>query len=388
MRAILALLAALALLAGCSTDEKRSAPTTSAAPEAGHDDTGIDANESAEPVTRLVLVDPGSGAGVVFDASAESETPLGEFGPTSGLSGDGRFAYLRGDSGVTVLDAGSWTFDHGDHSHYYVEPPAVAGRVDGPFIDAHGHRALTTVQRGDGTVQILDRDALGERRIAPANGFGELRDIAAAAPLGDSVVAVARDGAVTEIGDETPDLGRCPGVTGITTMGREVVVGCADGAVRIVKRAGRLTAEPIPLAAGAQPPGPLVHRYGSSTLTGFNDQAVWVLDARRGTWKTVDVPGAVAANTASGASVLVLTADGQLRAFDTDNGTQTAAVQLFGGPVPAGGPAPVIEVDADRAYINDAAGRAVYEIDYRDGLRLARTFKTSVAPGFMVEAGR
>jgi len=30
----------------------------------------------------------------------------------------------------------------------------------------------------------------------------------------------------------------------------------------------------------------------------------------------------------------------------------------------------------------------VYEIDYADGLRLARTLRTQVAPGLMTEAGR
>ena len=61
-------------------------------------------------------------------------------------------------------------------------------------------------------------------------------------------------------------------------------------------------------------------------------------------------------------------------------------VPLLRGPMRTG--QPVIEVDSDRAYVNDAEGRAVYEIDYRDGLRVARTFKASIAPGFMVEAGR
>ncbi|WKG02902.1 ABC transporter [Mycolicibacterium sp. HK-90] len=388
MRTLLTLLAALVLLVGCSASEEAAAPTTSASAAAAHDDTGIDANESAEPVTRLVLVEPDTGAAVVFDAGDETETPLGAFGPTSGVSGDGRFAYLRGDAAMTVLDAGSWTFDHGDHSHYYVEPPAVAGRVDGRFADATGRRELTTLRREDGTVEILDRDALGEHRVAPVDDFGELRDIVAAAPLGEKVIAVNRAGTVTEISGGTRDLGRCPDATAAATMGREVVVGCSDGAVRIVKRAGRLTAEAFPLAAGTRPPGPLVHRYGSSALAGITEDTVWVLDARRGAWKSVDVAGAVAANTVSGDAVLVLTADGGLRAFDTGTGAQTAVLQLFGGPLPVSGPAPVIEVDADRAYVNDVAARAVYEIDYRDGLRLARTFNTSVAPGFMVEAGR
>ena len=390
MRAGVALVGCVLLVAGCGVEQKSTTPTPSAPTSA--DDTGIDAHESSEPVTRLVLVDPDTGATVVYDASEESESPLGAFGPTRGVSGDGRFAYLRGENALTVVDAGSWTFDHGDHSHFYVEPAAVAGRVDGRAVDAKGGRELTTVQREDGTVEVLDRNSVARQSITEADGFNVLRDVAAAAPMGDSVVAVSRDGAVVEVSSEisaeTRELGRCPGVTGAVTIGREVVFGCADGAVRIVKKAGRVTAEPIPLPAGVPHPGPLVYRYGSSTLAGITADTVWVLDARRGTWKSVDVAEVVAANTVSGDAVLALTADGRLRAFDTADGRQTAAVELFGDRLPDGRPAPVIEVDADRAYVNDITGRAVYEIDYRDGLRVARTFETSVAPGFMVEAGR
>ncbi|AFP42323.1 PQQ-binding-like beta-propeller repeat protein [Mycolicibacterium smegmatis] len=394
MRAGVALVGCVLLVAGCGVEQKSTTPTPSAPTSA--DDTGIDAHESSEPVTRLVLVDPDTGATVVYDASEESESPLGAFGPTRGVSGDGRFAYLRGENALTVVDAGSWTFDHGDHSHFYVEPAAVAGRVDGRAVDARGGRELTTVQREDDTVQVLDGTSLARQSISAADGFNELRDVAAAAPIGDSVVAVSGNGAVIEVGPEvgpgvsaeTRELGRCPGVTGAVAMGREVVFGCADGAVRILKKAGRVAAEPMPLPAGAPHPGPLVYRYGSTTLAGTAADTVWVLDARRGTWKSVDVADVVAANTVSGDSVLALTADGRLRAFDTADGRQTAAVELFGGRLPEDQPAPVIEVDADRAYVNDIAGRAVYEIDYRDGLRVARTFETSIPPGFMVEAGR
>ncbi|WP_396916795.1 ABC transporter [Mycolicibacterium sp.] len=381
MRIVVGFVCAVVLLAGCSADEKPATPTTSAA----GDDTGIDAQESSEPVTRLVIVEPETGATVVFDAGEATETRLGELGPTHGVSGDGRFAYLRGDDALAVVDAGSWTFDHGDHSHYYVEPPAVAGRVDGRFTAAHGQRDLATAQREDGTVAVLDRKALGEHQIKPFDRFGELRDIAAAAPLGEDVVVVTRDGAVTVIGT-SQSLGRCPGVTGVSTVGRDVVFGCADGAVRIVRRAGALTAEPMPLPGEPPHPGALVYRYGSTTLTGVAEDTVWVLDGRRGSWKRVAVPDVVAANSVSADSVLALTADGQLRAFATNDGRQTAAVPLLRGPIRTG--RPVVEVDADRAYVNDAQGRAVYEIDYRDGLRVARTFKTSIAPGFMVETGR
>lgn len=52
------------------------------------------------------------------------------------------------------------------------------------------------------------------------------------------------------------------------------------------------------------------------------------------------------------------------------------------------GPQPVVDLDSDRAYVNNAAAKEIYEIDYADGLRIARTLRTEVTPGLMVEAGR
>jgi len=61
---------------------------------------------------------------------------------------------------------------------------------------------------------------------------------------------------------------------------------------------------------------------------------------------------------------------------------------LFPGPIPADGPQPVVDLDSDRAYINNADAKEIYEIDYADGLRIARTLSTEVTPGLMVESGR
>ncbi|HEX2286793.1 MAG TPA: metal ABC transporter permease, partial [Mycobacterium sp.] len=67
---------------------------------------------------------------------------------------------------------------------------------------------------------------------------------------------------------------------------------------------------------------------------------------------------------------------------------QHLTVELFTNGIAPEGPRPVIEVDSDRAYVNDTAERVVYEIDYGDALRVARTLHTETTPGLMVEAGR
>jgi len=96
----------------------------------------------------------------------------------------------------------------------------------------------------------------------------------------------------------------------------------------------------------------------------------------------------VATNTAGGGTVLVLHRDGTLSAYDVNTRAETARIPLFPDDIPADGAQPVVDLDSDRAYVNNAATREVYEIDYADGLRIARTLRTEVAPGLMVEAGR
>ncbi len=86
--------------------------------------------------------------------------------------------------------------------------------------------------------------------------------------------------------------------------------------------------------------------------------------------------------------VLTLTRDGVLHAIDIASGAETSNVSVLADGVPADGPLPAIVVDRERAYINNARDREIYEIDYGDQLRIARTFTVDAKPALMVAAGR
>ncbi|MFE2439710.1 hypothetical protein ACFXA8_34370, partial [Streptomyces sp. NPDC059409] len=136
------------------------------------------------------------------------------------------------------------------------------------------------------------------------------------------------------------------------------------------------------------------HRPGSSTLTApAGKEAVWVLDVTERAWTRVETGPVVAANTAGeGAPLVVLESDGALHGYDTAGGKEVAVTKPLIEDASDAGPgtsaAPVIEIDRSRAYLNDPTGRRVYEIDYNDNLRIARTFELDVRPSLMVETGR
>ena len=115
---------------------------------------------------------------------------------------------------------------------------------------------------------------------------------------------------------------------------------------------------------------------------------IWALDTAARAWTELVAPDVVAAGSAGDGLVLALARDGALRSYELASGREIAELRLFNDGIPVNIPVPALEIDADRAYVNDAAAGVVYEIDYRSPMRLARTLETDVRPDLMVETGR
>lgn len=375
-------------LVGCSSPEQSPAP----APEgAEHNLNSAGTVELDGAPTRLIVVDSRTGAAEVLDALDETSSPLGDFGPMENLVGDGRFGYLLGRSGVAVVDSGAWTFDHGDHSHYYAKPPTALGDSNVGAVAVAADTDRVALRSADGNVVVWDREWLEDGEIRPMDG-PPVEGARVAVPYEDVLVVATETGellAVDDDGTAAPLPVRCEQAGGVATTRTAVVLACRDGAVRVSGDEDLPQAARIPFPAGQTPSLARLTNLGrEGTVVGLSGDQLWALDSSQAMWSSVEMPDAVAANSVGDGQAIVLTRDGVLRTVNLADGNQVAELPVFAGGVAVDGPMPVIEVDRERAYINDAAAQAIYEIDYRNGLRLARTLTTTVTPDLMVETGR
>lgn len=413
-RASLLAVTALLLASACSTaDGSRTSPTGS---EPTDDDHGAvaGAQEVAEPQLHLLSIDAAGGVGTLDLLSEESST-LGDVAVPSAVATDGRYVLVTVAGGVEVVDSGVWTWDHGDHSHYYRAEPRLLGTVPGVGPATISTGPLSTAGSTgvlfprSGEAVLLDNTALADGELAERFRLTLPPHDGLVAPLGDRAVVTVPDdsGAVTDVelvdadgavvdGTRTP----CPAASGSITTTVGLVVGCADGA--LLWTAGdddgaEPVVEQIPYPAGATAPPATAFegRKGRPTVAALaGREGFWLLDTRERSWqlhRTQQPLLQVVAVDDEDQHVVALDRTGRLRVYDGATGRQVAATApllapSLRDPEHRGGVSLV--VDDGRAYVNAPAEGVVLEIDYADSARVARELTTPTGPVFVAETGR
>ncbi|MFJ8601440.1 hypothetical protein ACIREM_22530 [Streptomyces shenzhenensis] len=402
-RASAALVLTALLATSCSAEKDNDPrPTASSSPATPHGYVE-GAQEAAEQRSRLLLNDPRSGNTRVLDLITGKVRKTAQVEGAERLGTDGRFGYLHASGGTHVLDGGAWMVDHGDHVHYYSAAIRDVGELPvGREAQVRSDVVVTAVTDEDGQTVLYDRSKLEKGKIAsPRTLAGTYTS--AVVPYEEHLLAFVDEGRTAKLvvldrkGERvaSPDA-ECEEPRGDAVTRRGVVLGCADGALLVREQGGAFTAEKISYAEdvpAAERATDFRQRPGSDTLTApAGHDAVWVLNVTERTWTRVETGPVVAANTAGeGSPLLVLEADGSLHGYDIVTGRQLArTTSLLTGEVRVGtaGNAPVVEVDRSRAYINDPDGKKVFEIDYNDDLRVARSFDLDIEPVLMAETGR
>ncbi|GLK16572.1 hypothetical protein [Herbiconiux flava] len=415
-----ALLAVIGLtLAGCTSPP--SATDRAPASTAG-DGHGFVAGAAEMPEPQLRLITLGETGLQAFDpATGDSVALLDE--AQGALSSDGRYAVVTEPDGrATVVDTGTWTVPHGDHSHYYLAEPRSLGRLDdradaGPARLASS-TTLTAVSlpgagdssAGEGLGIVLDGEALADGRLEERARI-PLAAGGALLPLEDLLVGPAPDSENVEAGalasysadgirlDVEADCA-APAGAELTRVG--AAFSCADGAVLATAETGggsiRFERIPYPddIADGDRAMS-FAGRPGRPDVAAVaGGRGAWLLDTRDRRWTLLPSPAPLLRATAVGdadGTVVGVDVEGRIVVLDAQSAGDGAAparsepvlaAEIVDGQVPA---ELVFEVDADRAYVNAPSAGTVLEIDYRDRARIARTLDIPGGAAALAEVG-
>jgi hypothetical protein len=384
---IAAVAAGLALgLTACSTGDT---PVDSAGPATGDATTTAKphgyvegASEAQEPQVRLLAVSA-SGETAVHDLLSGETTDLDAVEAPEYSATDGRFLVTSTGDRTTIVDGGAWTVDHGDHTHYYAAEPRVVGTIDGGGpLEVHSSETMTTItwpERSEGVV--LDRAALGQGDVEETTRV----DATVLLPFGEQLVAGTADGVrvLDADGQPTGAEAACAAPAGGIVTRAGAVVGCEDGAV-VVGEDGEAAAVALP--DGAERPTAFSARAGRPTVAGLaGDRGVWLLDTREGSWRLVETERPLRAVTAVD--------DEDEHVVGVDDQGRVVVITASTGAVATTDPLldpdeqPLLQLDAQRAYVADASGQQTHEIDFADGARVARSIDLPAAPVAFAEVG-
>jgi hypothetical protein len=348
----------------------------------------------------------------LLDLLAESSAQLGTVDAASAVSTDGRYLFVssRNTGEMSVIDSGVWTVNHEDHFHYYRADARVVGTVQGQGEAVVSAGATVTgvwfAESGEGI--LLDSAALGKGEIEQVARVSADPHSGMLVPFGDAVLATgagagntgtaSRVDVLTTGGEKSASAGaECPALSGsiITRVG--VVFGCSDGALLATTSADGIAFELIPYPHSVAAEDRAVefrNRDGRPSVAAVSGtRGAWLLDTRERTWNLLPTEAPllqVSAADDSGDHVVALAADGRVLVLDAATGTTLSSTEpILAASVTDPGLLAGVEltVDATRAYVNSPADNLLYEIDYADGARIARTFDVD-SPAFLAETGR
>lgn len=384
----LSVLLAATLLAGCGAAGTDRAPRSE---EPGDDVTAPTVRESEEPESRLA-VSYADGVLVLRAEDGEVLADLGSPGYTRlNPAGDDRHVMVSGEGGFRALDVGSWTADHGDHGHSWVDDPAwtgfeVAATEPGHVVPHDGVTAL--FDDGTGRVTWFEPHDLADPEEQPEVATWETEDAhhGVAVSVGDGRwvhtegTTESRSGVRLVDGDRvvarTED---CPGVHGEAAARGAVVLGCEDGLV--VVRGDRITKVDSPdrygrigNQAGSETSAYVLGDYKTDPDAELERPTrVSVVDTRTPSLRLVDLGTSYSfrslARTEDGDG-LVLGTDGALHRIDVRRARVSDSipvVEAWREPLDWTEPRPTVEVLGATAYVTDPAASALHVVDLARG---------------------
>ncbi|WP_222438823.1 hypothetical protein [Rhodococcus sp. BP22] len=385
-------------IAGCSTESSGEVPaeSTAGAARTGSDlaaEAGSTEVEGSEP--RLVIADADSGRIEVIDLATEESVGSFDVGnPAQLTTVNGRYVVaVDGEGGrVDFLDPGSWTIEHGDHSHSYVKDPAEIGSLDGedPAHVLVGDRKVAVFYDGTGTADVVDFDTLSKGEVTVATTIDALAPHhGIAVPVSDQYVVSSGGDEddlpnALELRNEAGELvrtldGACPEMHGAAVFSRYFVLACEDG---VLKVEDDFTTAKLPYPTVGNRAWSFDHQGKGAIVSAATAEGVLALDTRSGRWveaKTAD-KALASGVSGDGKTIFSLQTDGTFRTFDWATGAELSSTPVLSARYDGDGPVPSVQVGGNRVYVSDPVADTVVEIDYRDAGRISRTLDLGFSP--------
>jgi len=390
---------------------------TLAAPAAASDrDVPKGTAEVTKPAPRVVVADAVAGRLAVHDArtgrlAGRVTMPAAKGAPYLAPAGDGRHVVAtQYDAGhVRVLDGGSWTVPHGDHSHSYVAKPRLTPfRASGKHpthVVSHGGQ-VTMFTDGAGAASVFrlgDLAKAAKPRLTIPTGMPHH---GVAVPLGSFFLVTAAEpvpgdpeplpGAVTvrdAKGAERSRLDDCPELHGEAVGDDWAAFGCADGVLLASLTSSGVVSQKIPYPAGtAEDQRTFVLRHGANPryLVGDFGGELLIVDRTRARTRKLDLPAArgVYASPVIGKVLHTLTADGTVRRYHAASRRALSSRKLVSRFDPsARTPKPLLSAGAGRLVVSDPAKDLVHILSARS-LKTLRTIKVAGTPGQTAVVGQ
>lgn len=379
-------------------------------PHDGHTSEVQGVGETAGPQPRLVMTYDG-GIMVVDATTLEivAELELDGFNRLN-TAGDGRHALVSTQGGWQVLDVGTWTEPHGDHTHSYETAPVLTELIIEAEAPAHvvNHNGNTVLfDDGTGDVTVLHSDdwaeAIEHDHVHSVREYRTPEAHHGVAILlendnlfvtrGDSE---GRDGAVLLDAQDTvvAESDQCPGIHGETTVGDRVVVGCEDGALMLhgdhfhkidapddFARIGNLfSLEGHDIVLGD---------YKSDPEAGIELTDVALIDLEAESMRIIDTGTSFTWRGLArgiGGEALVFGTDGALHVIDADSGKTTEAIQVideWAVPEQWQSAHPAIAQHDGFVYVTDPATQTLHVVDYTSG-EIVRSGALPAAPNELI----
>lgn len=388
----LAAVAAAALLAGCGqgAGETTGASGAEGSTTAAVDPSDRETHEAAGANPRVAVTY--DGGVLVLDAlTGEQLADLPAEGFTRlNQGGDNRHLFLTEGDSFRLLDAGTWSEPHGDHSHAYTTDPVLSDqRIEGSHpghLVVHDGTAAAFFD-GDGVVKSFDPTTLDATAAISTDDL-TLPDAhhGVAVPREDGSVVLTEgteDSRSTVLiqdadGEEIARTDDCPGVHGEAVAADGVItLGCENGIVivdgdtiehvdadaeyaRIGNQAGSAAS---PVVLGDYKTDPDAEQE--------NPTQVSLTDTDSGEIRLVDLPASYAFRSLARGpegEALVLGDDGTLRVIDEETGDIAAEVPVVDAweePADWQQPMPSVTVSGDLAFVSDPAQQQIHVVDLR-----------------------